>query len=86
MQQIIVLKGSFFKSLSIIQLFIEVFDMTWYSSVNTNIERGDSRCQYWYSVVDINVISNTSIVNNCLLYSSSFLLVSVAITVNIRPH
>ena len=32
--------------------------------------------QFWYSLVDINIISNTSIVNNCLIiYNLSFLLV-----------
>ena len=36
--------------------------MTRYPPENTDIDRGDSRDQYRYSVVDINVISNTSIV------------------------
>ena len=48
-------------------LTVEVLDMRWYPPEHTNIERGNSRGQYWYSVVDINVISNTSIVNNCFI-------------------
>ena len=48
-------------------LTIEVLDMMWYSPENTNIDRGDSPGQYLYSMVDINVISNTSIVNNCFI-------------------
>ena len=50
--------------LHIIQLLtIEVLDMMWYPQENTSDDRDDSR-EYWYSVVDINVIPNTSIVNN----------------------
>ena len=45
-------------------LTIEVLDMTLHPPENTNIHWGDSRGQYRYSVVDINVISNTSIVSN----------------------
>ena len=44
----------------------------WYDVLSTmaektNIGRGDNRGQYWYSVLDINVISNTSIINNCFI-------------------
>ena len=46
--------------------------MTWYPPENTNIDRGDSRGQYWYPVADINVISNTSIVNNCFIIQFVF--------------
>ena len=49
-------------------LIIEVLDITRYPSENTHIDRGDSRSQYWYSVVDISIISNISLVNNsCII-------------------
>ena len=48
-------------------LTFEVLDMTRYPPENTNIDRGDSRGEYWYSVVDISDISNTLIVNNCFV-------------------
>ena len=49
--------------------------MTYYPPENTNIDRGNSRGQYWYSMVDTKVISTTSIVNTFLLYRLSFLMV-----------
>ena len=65
----------FYIPFNIIQLLtIEVWDMMWYPPENTNIDRGDSRGQYWYSVVDINFISNTSIVNNCFIIQFVFSL------------
>ena len=71
----------------IIQLLTtEVLDRTWYPPKNTNTDRGDSRVQYWYSVVDINVISNTAIVKNGFTIQFVFLLITVAIiTVSTRP-
>ena len=81
---------------NIIQLLtIEVLDMACYPPENTNIDRGDSLGQYWYSMVNINVI--TSIVNNCFITwvffffffcccCCCFLLITVTITVNSRPH
>ena len=73
---------------NIIQLLtIEVLDMTWYPPENTNIDWGNSLDQYWYSMVDINVICDTSVVKKIvLLYSLSFLLITVAIHVTARPH
>ena len=44
------------------------------SSREYNIDRGDSRGQYWYSVADNNVLSNTSIVNSCFIIKSVFSL------------
>ena len=55
-------------------LTIEVLDMAWHPPENTNIDWGDSRGQYWYSVVDSNIISNTSIVNNCFIIEFVFSL------------
>ena len=53
---------------NIIQLLtIEELYMTRYPSENTNIDWGDSRGQYLYSMVDINVICNNLIVNNCFI-------------------
>ena len=60
--------------------------MTSYPPENINIDRGDNRGQYWYSMVDIDVTSNTAIINIFLLYSMSFLLITVAIKANARPH
>ena len=44
----------------------EALDMMWYRPENTIIDRGDSRSQYWYSLVSsrYHTISNASIVNN----------------------
>ena len=48
---------------NIIQLLtIEVLDRTGYPPENIN-----SLGQYWYSVVDIHVVYNTSTVNNCFI-------------------
>ena len=56
------------ETVDIIQLLTtEVLDMTGYPTENTNIDRGDSQGQYWYSMVDINFLSNTSLVNNCFI-------------------
>ena len=41
----------------------------WYPPEITNIDRGSSQGQYWYSVVDINIISNSSIVKNHFISS-----------------
>ena len=46
---------------------IHIWRDTQHPPENTNIDRGNSRGQYWYSKVNMNVISNKSIVNNYLI-------------------
>ena len=53
------------KSVNIQLLTIVLLNMTRYPPEDTNIDRGDSRGQYWYSIVDINIISNITTANNC---------------------
>ena len=55
------------KSVNIQLLTIMLLSMTWYPPEDTNIDRGDSRGQYWYSMVDINIISNITTANNCFI-------------------
>ena len=55
------------KSVNIQLLTIVLLNMTRYPPEDTNIDQGDSRGQYWYSMVDINIISNNTTANNCFI-------------------
>ena len=50
-----------------------------YPPEDTNIDRGDSRGQYWYSMLDINFIFNKRIVNKCFIIFCDFLVTSIVI-------
>ena len=58
--------------------------MTRYPSEDTNIDRGDSRGQYRYSMVDNNVISNNAIVNNCFIIFHELLTTCSTKSFNVR--
>ena len=55
------------KSVNIQLLTIVLLNMTCYPPEDTNFDRGDSQGQYWYSMVDINIISNIATANNCFI-------------------
>ena len=58
--------------------------MTGYPPEDTNIDRGDSRGQYRYSMVDIYVINNNTLVNNCLIIFHELLSICSTKSLNVR--
>ena len=70
------------QDLTLYNYFIVLLDVTWYPPEDTNIDRGDSRGQYRYSMVDINVISNNTIVNNCFIIFHESLATCIAKSFN----
>ena len=51
-----------------------------HSQEDTNTDRGNSRGQFWYSMVNINVLFTTEIVNYCFIVFREILMTCIAKT------